>query len=129
MVIAFVCVMMAAFLPLLWIAYAKVNANFRGKHNHAPREYLDQVSGKAKRAVWAEKNALEAFPPFAAAVFVAVFCQVGELSLAVVSVLFICARVLHGIFYITDRPKRRSLVWFVGVGCTASLFLLALFNV
>ena len=128
MVIAFVCVMIAAFLPVLWIAYAKVNAKFRSRHNSAPREYLEQATGKAKRAVWAEKNALEAFPPFAAAVFVAVFCQVGELSLAVLSVLFIFVRVLHGIFYITDRPKRRSLVWFVGVGCTASLCLLAIFQ-
>lgn len=128
MLIAFLCVFVASLLPLLWIAFAKINAGFRGKHNYNPREFMEASKGRAKRALWAEKNALEAFPPFAAAVFVAVFCQVDSLSLSVLSLLFIFSRVLHGIFYIIDQPKRRSLVWFVGVGCTAGLFLLSLFS-
>jgi uncharacterized MAPEG superfamily protein len=36
---------------------------------------------------------------------------------------FIGARILHGIFYIADLDKLRSLVWFIGVACTCAIFL------
>lgn len=128
MLISFVCVFIAALLPIIWIGFAKVTSGFRLQDNRNPREFLATISGRAKRARWAEKNALEAFPPFAAAVLIAVFCQVNPISLELISILFIIVRVLHGVFYIIDKPRERSFVWFIGIGCIASLFLISIFN-
>lgn len=128
MLIGFVCVFLASLLPLLWIAFAKVNAGFKGKHNYDPRKFMEQAEGRAHRALCAEKNALEAFPMFAAAVIIASICQVNELSIALISILYIIVRVFHGVCYIANCPKERSLVWFVGVGCCATLYLLSIFT-
>ena len=128
MLISFVCVFIASLLPLLWIAFAKMNAGFKVKHNHNPREFMEKSEGIARRALNAEKNALEAFPPFAAGVLIAVVCQVNSISLAVLSILFITVRVLHGVFYILDKPNERSFVWFIGIGSCATLYLLSIFT-
>ena len=56
------CVLAAMFLPYLWVGFAKSG----GFDNAAPRETLEHLEGWRKRADWAQKNAFEAFPPFAA---------------------------------------------------------------
>lgn len=125
MLIAFICIFIAGFLPLVWIAYAKISAGFQREHNDSPREFMDKSSGSARRALNAEKNALESFPLFTAGVFVAIFCRVDEVSLSVISILFVTVRVLHGITYILNKQKLRTFVWFIGIGCVSTLFLLS----
>jgi len=39
--------------------------------------------------------------------------------------VFICAGIWHGLFYITDKPTLRSLVWTVGFFSMIGLFLAA----
>lgn len=128
MLISFVCVFIASLLPIIWVGIAKVSAGFRLKNNRNPREFMAAASGKALRAKWAEQNAWESFPSFAAAVLIAVYCEIDPLSLSLISILFIIVRVFHGVFYIMDKPKHRSTVWFIGMGCNASLYLLSIFK-
>lgn len=129
MFIGFLCVFIASLLPLVLIAYAKSCAGaFKPRHNYDPRKFMDNSEGVAKRAYYAEKNAIEAFPAFAAAVIIATICQVDDLTISIISLLFIFVRVLHGIFYIMDRPTWRSIVWFIGVGCSSTLFLVSLYS-
>ena len=38
---------------------------------------------------------------------------------------YVAARILYGIFYITDRSTLRSLAWVAGLGCIIVLFVTA----
>jgi uncharacterized MAPEG superfamily protein len=70
-------------------------------------------------------NAFEAFPFFAAAVLAAMVVQADMGRVAMLSLAFVVARVLHGICYIADVAALRSLVWFGGVACAALITLTA----
>lgn len=73
MPIAFWCVLLAGILPLATVAIAK--ASGPGYDNHDPRSWLEQQSGRARRADMAHRNHFEAFPFFAAAVLAASHLQ------------------------------------------------------
>src|SRR5258707_9047872 len=68
MTFAYWMLIAAAMLPYLTIALAK---SAGGIDNRAPRPSLESLSGWRQRADWAHRNHFEAFPAFAAAVFVA----------------------------------------------------------
>ena len=123
MTFAFWCVAIAAFLPLVWIGYAKVGAG--GFDNANPRVWRARLEGRFQRAAAAETNAYEAFPPFAAAVIITHIVGVEQGTIDLLAGVFIVARILHGIFYITDRDLFRSLVWAAGFFSMVGLFLVA----
>lgn len=125
MTLAFWCVLIAAYLPIVWTAAAKFSGGFGEQDNHHPREFLDRLSGWRKRAHWAQMNAFEAFPPFAAAVIIAQYLQAPQARIDALAIAFVALRVLHGIFYLTDRARLRSTVWFAAVGCVIALFVSA----
>lgn len=125
MTFAFLCVLIASFLPIVWAGYAKMSSGFSMKHNASPRAFLDSLTGKAQRANWAQANAWESFAPFAAAVIIANICQANLQRVDLYAGTFIVARILHGIFYIADAAKLRSIVWMIGVAATVGLYYLA----
>jgi uncharacterized MAPEG superfamily protein len=57
----------AALMPYVTVALAKSG----GFDNRTPRPSLENLTGWHRRAEWAHRNHFEAFPIFAAAVFVA----------------------------------------------------------
>ena len=122
MTTAFWCILIAAILPYPIAILAKSK---RGYDNRAPREYLAQVEGFRKRANWAQLNAFEAFPPFAAAIIIAHLQQVPQATADMLALAFIAMRVLHAVFYVLDKSMLRSTAWFVGFGCVIALFVLA----
>jgi uncharacterized MAPEG superfamily protein len=121
MTIAYWCVVFAIFLPLIWVGIAKANGT--GYDNSKPREWLARQQGRAQRANWAQQNAYEAFPPFAAGVIIAHLTNTPQNVIDTLAVIFIVARIAHGILYINDKHMLRSLVWLVGFGATIALFL------
>lgn len=126
--ISYVCVLIASLLPIVWIAVAKIKSGFQIEDNKNPREFLSRSKGVALRAKWAQDNAWESFAPFAAAVIIAHLCQVGGERIDMIAILFIIIRILHGICYLTDRAKARSIVWFMGIGCNVALYILSFMN-
>jgi uncharacterized MAPEG superfamily protein len=121
MTMAFWCVLAAGILPLIWVAYAKLTG---GRYdNRAPREFLAGVGGAAQRAHWAEQNAYEAFPFFAAGVLVAHLAGAPQATVDLLALVFVGARIAHGICYIADQATLRSLMWLIGWGSTVGLFL------
>ena len=122
MTIAYWCVVFAIFLPLIWVGIAKANGT--GYDNSKPREWLAKQQGRAQRANWAQQNAYEAFPPFAAGVIIAHLTNTPQSVIDTLAAIFILARIAHGILYINDKHMLRSLVWLVGFGATIALFLL-----
>lgn len=122
---AFVCVMIAGLMPIMWAGCAKAFAGFRMKDNANPRDFLAASSGKAQRANWAQQNSWEAFAPFAAAVIIAHLSQVNPTQLNLFATGFIIARLLYGIFYILDKASLRSLVWMSGLLLNLAIYALA----
>ena len=122
MTLSFVCVLIASLLPIVWAGYAKLTGGHRLKHNRAPREFLEKIEGKSKRAKWAHDNSWEAFAPFAAAVIIAHYLEVDQNMIDKSAIVFIMARVLYGVFYIFDKPTMRSGVWFIGFFSVLNLY-------
>lgn len=95
-----------------------------GYDNHNPRDQQATLTGWGRRAVAAHKNGFEAFPPFAAAVLVAVAAGADPAWTTRLAVVFVAARTLYTPLYIFDLDLLRSSVWTVGFLATAALFLL-----
>lgn len=125
MPIAFWCVLLAGVLPLATVAIAK--ASGPGFDNHDPRGWLDRQSGRARRADMAHRNHFEAFPFFAAAVLTASFLQAPQARIDELSMVFILARILYTVCYLTDRATLRTLCWTIGYLSVVGMFLLPVF--
>lgn len=123
MTTAFWCVLAAGLLPLLWVGFAKATG---GRYdNRAPRQFLASVGGRAQRAHWAEQNSYETFPLFAAGVVVAHLAGAAQTTVDALALLFVAARIAHGLCYIADLATLRSLVWVTGLVASVALFVVA----
>lgn len=128
MTLALWCVLVAILMPMLWAGFAK----FGGKNkmpnsdNARPRAWLAELGeGRQQRAHWAQLNAFEALPGFAAAVIIAEMLGGAQLAVNLLAIAFIAFRLLHGYCYINDHAGQRSLVWFGGMLCVIGLFITA----
>jgi uncharacterized MAPEG superfamily protein len=124
--LAYWMVLAAAVLPYVGTAYAKF-ADGGGKtyDNGAPREQMDKLPPKRRRAHWAQLNGFEAFPPFAAAVIIARLCGASQAWIDLLACVFVTARIVYTGCYIYNRPTARSIVWAVGFLCVIAMFLAA----
>lgn len=126
MAIAYACVLIAAVLPYIWVALAKSGAP--RYDNRAPREWLaQQDSPRVRRAHAAHLNAFEAFAPFAAGVVLAQLAGVAATTIALMALVFVIARIGHGLAYLADRPLARSLAWAIALGSVLGLHGAAIF--
>ncbi len=123
--IAHLCLLLAALLPILFTAIAKIIAR-RQFNNYKPRDFQAKLSGVALRAHWAQLNSFEAFPPFAVAVLVAEHVGAAQGRIDALALAFIGFRVIYGGCYLANWAALRSLVWFAGMGCVVWLFVLGL---
>lgn len=130
MTIAYCCMLLVVLLPYLWVALAKFGRSDDGVarryNNYAPREQQAKLAGYRARAVWAQNNAFEAMPGFLAAVLLASQLGVGALEVNVAAVVFVLARVLHGLCYLANLAWQRSLAWSVGLVAVIYLFGLSI---
>ncbi len=117
--------MIASLLPIVWVVVAKVKSGYGIEDNKNPREFLDRSKGVALRAKWAQDNAWESFAPFAAAVIIAHYCQVDATRIDLIASLFIVMRIFHGLSYLADNSKTRSIVWFIAMSCNVTLYILS----
>lgn len=128
MTIPYLCILIAALLPYVWVAIAK-SAGER-YDNRDPRAWLArQDNARSRRANAAQLNGFEGFPAFAAAVLMAQFANVDPATITWLAIGFVVLRVLHGVFYLGNRHKMRSMVWFLGLFCVLGLMGLAIVKV
>lgn len=126
MTIAYWCVLVAGLLPFVWTSAAKFTGRgFPLRYNHNPREFLDTLDGARRRAHWAQLNAFEAFPFFAAGIIIAQLAGATQAVVDVIALLYVLLRILHGVFYVLDKATLRSIVWFAAQGCVIALFVSA----
>lgn len=118
--LAYWCVLIVAVLPYVWTVMAKS----RGERfdNREPRAWLArQTDPRIQRANAAQLNAFEAFPAFAAGVILANIAGVPDARIALLAVIFVAARLAHGLLYVAGFALARSAVWFLGLGCVVAL--------
>ncbi len=127
MTIAYGCVLIAIVLPIVWASMAK-SPTFKNKSydNSQPRVVLAALEGRAQRANWAQQNAFEALPGFIGAVLIAIVAGVSANLINTLCVIFIVARIAHGICYINNLATARSLVWSIAMVCVLALIVLAM---
>ena len=126
MTLAYWCIFITIFLPILCAAYAKRLGGFTMADNHEPRVFLANLSGKAARADAAQRNSYEIFPPFAAAVIIA--HVTGGAAQGVINfwaLLFVASRIAFVLCYIHDKSLARSALFGVNLLCIIALFVAA----
>ncbi|QJQ02616.1 membrane protein [Herbaspirillum rubrisubalbicans] len=123
MPLSYWCILIAGLMPVLTVAVAKYGR--RDFDNAEPRAWLDQQTGLRRRADYAHRNHFEAFPFFAAAVLVAQQVGAPQEQIDIAALVFIAARILYTVLYLTDKPSARSAVWIVGYLSVIALFVIA----
>lgn len=128
MTLAYWCVLVGVLMPIVWTSFAK----FLGpkkmplRYNSNPREWLASLDGTQQRANWAQQNAFEAFPAFAAAVIIAhATGGAAQTTINTLAVIWVGARLAHGFCYLADWSSMRSLVYFAGMACVVGCFIAA----
>jgi uncharacterized MAPEG superfamily protein len=114
------------YIPFMIVGYARLQI---GYDTSAPREMFDRLPAYAKRASWAHQNAFETFMPFAAAAILAYVTGVNSSLAAGAAIAFVIARSLYPIFYISNIPIARSLVFGIGTLSTVTLFVLSILKI
>jgi uncharacterized MAPEG superfamily protein len=119
--------LVAGLLPYVWTV---VTAIERGQQlgsvdNKLPRVQQARLTGRGARALGAQENAFETFPFFAAAVLVAHLAGANAGWSARLAVAYVAMRALHGICYVADIDRVRSVAFAVAQLCAAGLFYLA----
>jgi uncharacterized MAPEG superfamily protein len=113
-------------MPYVFAGYAKFST--KGFDNSRPREFLDQLQGRPKRAHFAQLNSFEAIGAFASGIIIAHMAGVSQMLINVFAVSFIIFRVFYGICYILDKPTLRSWFFVGGFSCVLGLFITAILH-
>jgi uncharacterized MAPEG superfamily protein len=127
MTIPFWCLLIAAILPIVlsWVSGYYRNKQLGTIDNKNPRQQNAQLTGPGARAVAAQQNAWEALAVFTAAVMVSHFLNADADTAATAALVFIAARIIHGITYVANLDALRSLAFLVSFGSSLWLFLMA----
>jgi uncharacterized MAPEG superfamily protein len=125
MPLAYWCVLIAALLPIALVSFAKAGT---GGDNRHPREELESLPAAKRRAYAAHQNAYENFPFFAFAVISAATQGIPLGTLNALAVLYIVVRVVHGVLYINDSARLRSMAYGAGLLINVAIFVLPVFK-
>ncbi len=125
MPVAYWCVLIAALLPVVWVALAKWGTPTT---NQYPREEVSDLPPHRRRAYAAHQNAYENFPFFAAAVIVAVTSGAPLATVNGLALLYLVLRILHGLCYVGNYSTQRSIVYALGLFVNIAIFVLPAFG-
>jgi uncharacterized MAPEG superfamily protein len=124
MTIAYWCVLIAILLPYVWFGVLQSRLGAR-RDNNLPRAVLVGLQGLEARALGAHLNSFEATMGFAAGVIIAHLANAPQGRIDTLAVIFVLARIAHGLLYLAGRGALRSIAFFVGLFCTIGLFVIA----
>jgi uncharacterized MAPEG superfamily protein len=122
MPLAFWCILVAAFMPLVLTAISKS----KGIDNHNPRDFSEKMTGYCRRAHAAHQNSFEIFPLFSIAVLTAYIFHAPQSTVDYLAVFFILSRIVYAICYLADKASLRTLVWALGLVTCIAIFTASL---
>lgn len=124
MTLPYLCILIAAVLPYIWVGIAKSGGP--RYDNRDPRGWMaKQENPRVHRASAAQFNAFEAFAPFAASVLMAQFAGVDPQRITWLAIGFVVLRVLHGVAYVGNNPRLRSISWAAAFACVFALMVMS----
>lgn len=114
--VAYGCVFVAAFLPMVCALIAKYGLmrtppQEGGYDNNHPRAWLARQSDWRARANAAQANTFEALPFFFAAVIIAHLLQANQTLVDILALLFVVLRMGYIMMYVANLAKARSGIW------------------
>jgi uncharacterized MAPEG superfamily protein len=117
----------ASLLPYVWFTLANLlrKQEFGELDNHHPRLQQAKQTQKGARAHAASANAFEALSVYAPAVLVAHLFAPGSGLAPVLAAGWVGLRVLHGLFYVGDKPAARTACFALASLCSIALYLVA----
>lgn len=83
--------------------------------NQRPREQYTQLEGPGARAVAAQQNAWEALAIYSAALLAVIGSGLDVKYLAEAAITVLIGRLLHGVFYLANLDKLRTLSFVIAV--------------
>ena len=118
--LAYWCVLVAAFLPVVCAGIAKsgrfgVARSKGGYDNQNPRDWLARQEDWRARANAAQANSFEALPFFIGAVVIAHQLGAQQLRLDVLAFAFVVLRIVYILLYLANQANARSGVWALGL--------------
>jgi uncharacterized MAPEG superfamily protein len=121
MTIAFWCVLIAALFPYAVVGMAKAGGGYDNREPRNPEIYATE---RRRRAHAAHQNSFEAFPFFAAAVFIAsLTIDVGQIHVVdAMAVTWVVLRIVYVACYLGDRASLRSIIWILALLDTVAIF-------
>jgi uncharacterized MAPEG superfamily protein len=128
MTVQLACLLVGIFLPLTW---AGVSVPYRSKQLGSvdlvsPREQSTKLTDAGARVVGAQSNAWEALAIFTVANFAAFSVGVDPAgNWALACMIWVAARVAHGIFYIAGQAVLRVLSFVTALGMCVWMFVMA----
>ena len=113
-----ICFLIIMFLPLfLALGSAFYRLKQFGKVDLAlPRIQAEKLTAGGHRIISAQKNAWEALIIFGSTMLLALLSNTDSQLLHTPAILFVIARVLHGVFYIAGLAILRTLSFVAGMG-------------
>lgn len=106
------------YLPFFVVGAARFNAKVDLNN---PRAEQDKLPPYAQRANAAHQNSFEVFMLFAAAALMVYATGKASNYTSTVTIVFLVARLLHSVFYISNILPLRGLMWATSIACVASL--------
>jgi uncharacterized MAPEG superfamily protein len=117
----------ASLLPYVWFTLANVlrKQEFGELDNHHPRLQQARQTQRGARAHAASANAFEALAVYAPAVLVAHLFAPGSTRAPLLAAGWVTLRILHGLFYVSDKPGARTACFAFASLCSLALYLVA----
>ena len=113
-----ICLTIATFLPIV-LAFISLRyriAQFGKPDINTPRAQASQLEGAGHRIVAAQQNAWEALIMYGAALLTTQLTGLDLAAIATASLVFIVARIAHGIFYVAGMAPLRFVSFMTGFG-------------
>ncbi len=114
------------YIPRMGPVAKSMSAQPGGYNNRDPRAQQAALEGAGKRALNAHHNGFETFAPFAVGVLACAQRVPNVTLVAIISIVFVVARIGYIMAYINDNAKLRSMLWGVNLLSTAALMVLAI---
>jgi uncharacterized MAPEG superfamily protein len=99
-----------------------------GYDNHLPRDQQARLDGMGRRALAAHQNSMEALVVFGIALLAAMQRHVNLSVVALFCAIFLLARLVYVLAYLSDRPPLRSGMFSLGMLTCCALLAFAAFT-
>lgn len=127
MVVIIICALVAVLLPYLAKVPLAIAMHKESKYdNNYPRTQQSKLTGFGARALAAHQNSFESLIVFSVALAVILATNNISITIQVLAVTYIVARIAYCIMYYINFSKLRSVMWLIAILCPLGMICLSL---